>query len=122
MSPKRARTAALLTIPVCLLTACSPEQPKARPEAPKAAAPQPSLSGEELFRQFCSTCHPDGGNVSDPERNLRGTALRTHNITTPEDIVRVVRQPRSRMISFDRATLPDPEARAIADYILRTFK
>jgi cytochrome c6 len=78
--------------------------------------------GEELFKQYCSSCHPDGGNVSDPERSLRGSALRSHHITRPRDIVRIMRTPISRMISFDAATLSDNDATAIADYVLYTFK
>ncbi|BCS55318.1 cytochrome c [Geobacter sp. SVR] len=118
------RTAALMAVPVCLIMACSPQGSKTNNEAPKVVPVQKpqSASGEELFRQFCSSCHPDGGNVSDPARNLRGATLRANNITTPEDIVRVVRKPRSRMIRFDEASLPDRDARAIADYILRSFK
>jgi cytochrome c6 len=78
--------------------------------------------GEALFRQYCAVCHPDGGNVSDPERTLRGSVLKRNHITTPEDVVRVVRTPLSRMIRFDVTTLSDGDARAIAEYVLKTFK
>ena len=79
-------------------------------------------SGEVLFKQYCSSCHPDGGNVSDSRRPLYGSALRRNHITTPEDIVRIMRKPLSRMIRFDVATLSDKDAAAIAEYILTTFK
>jgi len=82
----------------------------------------PLRSGEELFKQYCSSCHPNGGNASDPGRPLYGSALRRNHITTPEDIVRIMRTPLSRMIRFDASTLPDSDARAIAEYILATFK
>jgi cytochrome c6 len=78
--------------------------------------------GEALFKQYCASCHPDGGNVSDPKRALYGTILKSKHIATPEDIVRIMRNPQSRMIRFDPSTLPDKDARAIADYILETFK
>jgi cytochrome c6 len=78
--------------------------------------------GEALFRQYCASCHPDGGNVSDPERTLYGSVLKKKQITTPDHVVRVMRRPLSRMIRFDAATLPDREARAIAEYVLKTFK
>jgi len=75
-----------------------------------------------LFKQYCSSCHPDGGNVSDPQRPLYGSALRRNHITKPEDIVRILRNPLSRMIRFDVSTLSDKDARAIAEYVLATFK
>jgi cytochrome c6 len=85
----------------------------------KAGAVQ---SGEELFKQYCSSCHPDGANVSDPSISLYGSALRRNYITKPEDIVRIMRNPLSRMIRFDVSTLSDKDAMAIAEYILATFK
>ncbi|MDA8430133.1 MAG: cytochrome c [Geobacteraceae bacterium] len=86
---------------------------KERPGVPR--------SGEALFKQYCSPCHPDGGNVSDASRPLYGSVLRSNHITTPEDIVRIMRNPLSRMIRFDVSTLSDQDARAIAEYILATF-
>jgi cytochrome c6 len=77
--------------------------------------------GEMLFRQFCANCHPDGGNVSDPARNLHRSTLRANRINKPEDIIRIMRNPISRMLRFDVTTLPDEDARAIADYVLDTF-
>jgi cytochrome c6 len=99
-------------------------------EAPRtASAHQAGLSpqgqaqtGEELFRQFCNNCHPDGGNVSDPERTLHGSVLRKNHITKPEDIVRIMRTPLSRMIRFDAEAISDKDARTIAEYILTTFR
>ena len=78
-------------------------------------------SGEAHFKRYCSPCHPDGGNVSDASRPLYGSVLRSNHITTPEDIVRIMRNPLSRMIRFDVSTLSDKDARAIAEYILATF-
>lgn len=113
----------------CFLGGCSKEAPP-KTETPRTAPmrqavtdPQGQLqSGEALFRQFCHNCHPDGGNVSDPERTLHGSALRKNHITTPEDIVRIMRNPRSRMIRFDAETIPDKDARTIAEYVLTTFR
>jgi cytochrome c6 len=86
------------------------------------AKPDTSPSGEALFKQYCSSCHPNGGNVSDPGRALYGSALRRNHITKPEDIVRIIRNPLSRMIRLDVSTLSDQDARVIAEYILATFK
>jgi len=108
-----------------LLAGCSQEASKKAGSGPPATAPGKagmSPSGEALFKQYCSSCHPDGGNVSDPGRPLYGSALRRNHITKPEDIVRIVRKPLSRMIRFDASTLSDRDARLIAEYILVTFK
>jgi cytochrome c6 len=78
--------------------------------------------GEVLFKQNCAPCHPEGGNVTDPGRTLHGAALKRNNITTPGDIVRIMRHPISRMIRFDAATIPDKDATAIAVYVLYTFQ
>ncbi|MGB9082692.1 MAG: c-type cytochrome [Desulfuromonadaceae bacterium] len=108
---------------ICLPGGCSREAPRTAP--PQQAASQPqgqTKTGEELFRQFCHNCHPDGGNVSDPKRTLHGSALRKNHITRPEDIVRIMRNPLSRMIRFDTETISDKDARTIAEYILNTFR
>ena len=89
---------------------------------PQAVTEQQMQTGAALFKQFCSNCHPDGGNVSDADRTLHGSALRAHHITTPDDIIRIMRNPISRMITFDTTAIPDRDARIIADYVLKTFK
>lgn len=79
-------------------------------------------TGEALFKQYCDVCHPNGGNASDPRRALYGSVLKSNHITTPDDIVRIMRNPLSRMIRFDATTLSDKDARAIAEYVLAAFK
>ena len=93
------------------------------PPAPQASPAQQTRlrTGEELFKQYCSPCHPDGGHVSDRQRTLRGSALKKRNIATPEAIVNIMRNPISRMIRFDEATISDKDAQAIAEYILANF-
>jgi cytochrome c6 len=113
---------AVLMVVVSLLGGCSNEAPQNTERTPAPPLQQQLSRGEELFRQYCAACHPDGGNVSDPERTLRGPVLRSHHITRPRDIVHIMRTPISRMISFDAATLSDKDATAIADYVLYTFK
>jgi cytochrome c6 len=108
-----------------ILNGCSRQE--SAPTAPRAASPSATPaptapSGEALFKQYCATCHPDGGNASDPGRTLRGPVLKKNHITSADDIIRVMRNPISRMIRFDVSTLSDRDARAIAEYILTTFK
>lgn len=113
---------AVLGVALSVLAGCRQEAP--RTAAPPLAAPQPQVlkAGEALFKQYCSPCHPDGGNVTDPKRTLHGSDLRANQIARPEDIVRIMRNPISRMIRFDPATISDQDARAIAEYILTTFR
>lgn len=112
----------VLMVVACLLGGCRNESSR-NEERPSATPPQQQLNrGEVLFKQYCAACHPDGGNVSDPERTLWGSALRSHHIAKPEDIIHIMRNPISRMIRFDTATLSDEDARAIADYVLYVFR
>jgi cytochrome c6 len=108
-----------------LIGGCSKEVP-AKPASvmtpPAADMSASEGDGEALFKQFCASCHPNGGNVSDPKRTLYRSVLQNNHINTPEDVVRVMRNPLWRMIRFDVSTLSDTDARAIADYILKTFK
>lgn len=118
---------AVLVSGICILGGCRQETPPKTPAtqatpAPQATPVQQTQTGEALFKQYCAPCHPDGGNVSDRERTLHGAALRRHSITTPGAIVNIMRNPGPRMIRFDKATISDKEAMAIAEYILETFK
>lgn len=115
----------LLAVSAVTVAGCSKDEPQQVIVTPAGSATTTQGSvrdGEALFKQFCANCHPNGGNVSDPERSLYGSVLRKKHITTPEDIVRIMRNPLSRMIRFDAATLPDKDARTIAEYVLKTFR
>jgi len=125
MSGRIVKLCLLLVVSTGAVTGCSKDEQLKDSIAPAASAPgprEPARDGEALFRQFCSACHPNGGNVSDPERTLYGSVLRRKHITTPEDIVRIMRNPLSRMLRFDATALPDKDARAIAEYVLKTFR
>ena len=104
---------------------CSQEAPQSSGSGKNTKNPQiagAAPSGEALFKQYCSSCHPNGGNVSDPERSLYASVLKRKHISAPDDIVRIMRHPISRMIRFDTATLSDKEAQAIAEYVLTEFR
>lgn len=123
MSRTTTMACSVATLFTILLGGCSEEAPLTPAEQRAVSDPRgQSRTGEELFMQFCHNCHPDGGNVSDPKRNLYGPALRKSHVTKPEHIVRIMRKPRSRMISFDQETISDKDARAIAEYVLNTFR
>jgi cytochrome c6 len=78
--------------------------------------------GEAGFKQHCSVCHPDGGNIINPQKTLHKKALDASKIKSAEDIVKIMRTPPPGMTPFDANTVPDKEAKEIADYILSTFK
>ncbi|NJD92144.1 MAG: c-type cytochrome [Geobacter sp.] len=81
-----------------------------------------AASGEELFKQHCSVCHPDGGNIIKPNRTLHKKALAKEGIKDSKGIVKIMRNPEAGMTKFDAKTISDKDAKAIADYILKTFK
>ncbi len=85
-------------------------------ESPKARG------GEELFKEHCAVCHPDGGNIVNPKKTLHKADREANAIKTAADIVGKMRNPGPGMSTFDKAALPDRDAKKIAEYIIRTFK
>ena len=81
-----------------------------------------AASGEELFKQHCAVCHPDGGNIIKPELTLQKKVLAQHGIKDWKGIVKNMRNPGAGMTKFDAKTIPDKDAKAIAEYVLKTFK
>ncbi len=88
-------------------------------------------SGEALFKEHCASCHPDGGNILNPNKTLHEKDREANNIRTVDDIVRKMRNPGpfpdhpqewAGMRMFDQKTISDDDARKIADYILKTFR
>ena len=77
--------------------------------------------GESLFKQNCSPCHSDGGNVINPQKTLHKKDREANNIRKPADIVSKMRNPGPGMTKFDKKTIPDKDAKAIAEYILKAF-
>lgn len=83
---------------------------------------KPGKTGEELFKEHCSVCHPDGGNIINSEKTQRKADREMHNIMTKSDIVEKMRHPGKGMTSWSAATIPDEYAEEIAVYILNAFK
>ncbi len=78
--------------------------------------------GEGEFRKFCAECHVDGGNIVKPSKTLFEKDRSVNGIKTADDIIRLMRNPGEGMTRFDEETVPENEARKIAEYILKTFK
>lgn len=79
---------------------------------------QAAATGEELFKQHCSVCHPNGGNIINPSQTLHKGE---REVNTVEEIVGKMRHPGPGMSTFDSKMLPDSDAKAIAEYVLKTF-
>lgn len=76
------------------------------------AAPAP---GEAVFKAKCASCHPDGGNIINPKETLKG-------IKDPKKITSKIRKGGGGMTAFDAKAVSDADAKAVADYIIKTFK
>ena len=77
--------------------------------------------GESLFKKNCSPCHSDGGNVINPQKTLHKKDREANNIWKPADIVSKMGNLEPGMTKFDKKTIPDKDAKAIAEYIVKTF-
>ncbi|HUH67011.1 MAG TPA: c-type cytochrome [Syntrophales bacterium] len=86
-----------------------------------AVAAKASL-GEQSFVKNCAVCHANGENIINPLKTLHRKILEMNGIKKPADIVEKMRHPGPGMTTFDKETIPDKEAKAIAEYILKTFK
>lgn len=78
-------------------------------------------TGEQLFKEHCSVCHPDGGNIITPKKTLMKKDLVANNIRSADDMVRTMRTPGPGMTAFDMKTLSDKEARKISDFIFKKY-
>jgi cytochrome c6 len=78
--------------------------------------------GKQAFDKNCTVCHKEGGNIINPAKTLHKKDLEASGIAKPADIVAKMRNPGPGMTKFDQKTIPDKTARAIADYVLKTFK
>lgn len=78
--------------------------------------------GEKEFKEHCTMCHPDGGNIINPKKTLHAKDLEANNVKTESDIVKLMRKPGPGMTPFDEKTVTNKEAQEIAKYILKTFK
>ena len=83
-------------------------------------AAQPN--GEALFKQHCAVCHVDGGNLITPQKTLHKKDREKNNIKTAQDIIKNMRKPGPGMTQFSEKTISEKDAKAIAEYIIKTFK
>jgi cytochrome c6 len=74
-----------------------------------------AAGGEEVFKAKCAACHPDGGNIMKPGETLKG-------MKDSKKIVAKIRKGGGGMTAFDAKAISDADAKAVADYIIKTFK
>jgi len=80
------------------------------------------VDGKREFEEHCASCHPKGGNIINAQKTLSKKALTANGIKTDKDIVAKMRNPGPGMTKFDEKALNAKEAKAVADYIMKTFK
>ena len=80
------------------------------------------IDGKKEFGEHCAVCHPNGGNSINPAKTLGKKELQANGVKGVRDIVAKMRKPGPGMTTFDKKTVSDREAEAIAEYILKTFK
>ncbi|RQW77312.1 MAG: cytochrome C [Geobacter sp.] len=78
--------------------------------------------GEEIFNKQCVMCHPNGGNIMNAKKTLKKKDLEANKLKGAADLVSYMRNPGPGMTKFDAKTLPDKEAKEVAEYVLKTFK
>lgn len=92
--------------------------PAKDPPAKTAMAP----SGEASFKKYCAACHAGGGNIIRPEKSLHRKDREANGVKTAADIVHLLRNPGPGMPKFDEKSVPEAEARAVADYVIGAFR
>ena len=80
------------------------------------------IDGRKEFEENCAVCHPNGGNIVNAQKPLGRKSLRTNGVKSARDIISKMRHPGPGMTSFDEKIISNKEAKAIADYILKSFK
>ena len=80
------------------------------------------IDGKKEFEEHCAMCHPNGGNNINAQKTLNSSSLKSNGVKNSKDIIAKMRNPGPGMTKFDKKTISNNEAKAIAEYILKTFK
>ena len=80
------------------------------------------INGMKEFEEHCAVCHRNGGNIVNPQKTLARKVLEANGVKSTKDIIAKMRNPGPGMTKFDEKTVSNKEAKAIAEYILKTFK
>ena len=80
------------------------------------------INAKAEFEEHCAACHKAGGNIINPKKTLSKKDRMENGVKTAADIMKLMRNPGPGMTKFDEKSVPDKEAKAIANYIIKTFK
>jgi cytochrome c6 len=82
-----------------------------------------TISGETLFLENCSRCHPKGGNIINPSKTLNKRTLAAINLDTEDALLQYLLNPGPGMprLIHRESGLSEPDARKIIRFILTTF-
>lgn len=80
------------------------------------------IDGKSSFEKHCASCHRDGGNIINPAKSIKKSDLAKAGIANTRDIVAKMRKPGPGMTAFSKKDVSDREAKAIAEYMLKSFK
>lgn len=80
------------------------------------------INAKKEFEEHCAVCHPNGGNTINAKKTLGKKDRDANGIKNAKDIIAKMRNPGMGMTKFDEKAVSNKEAKAIADYILKTFK
>lgn len=80
------------------------------------------INAKKDFEEHCAVCHPNGGNTINPQKTLNRKSLEASGIKSAKDIIGKIRNPGTGMTKFDEKAISNKEAKAIAEYVLKTFK
>lgn len=86
------------------------------------AAATAFAGGGDIFKAKCAACHPNGGNIMKKEKTLHKKDLEANKLKSAKDLVKYMRNPGPGMTRFDAKSLPEKDAKEVAEYILKTFK
>ncbi|MDH4099636.1 MAG: c-type cytochrome [Nitrospirota bacterium] len=78
-------------------------------------------NGEEVFNKNCKACHANGGNIANPKKTLKKADMDANNLKTVDDVVKLIRNATKPMPSYDASKISDADAKAVSEYILKTF-
>jgi len=80
------------------------------------------LDAKAEFDKHCGSCHANGGNSMNSSKTLSKAAMEKDGVKTWKEIVATMRKPGPGMPKYLKKEISDTEAKAIAKYILATFK
>ena len=78
----------------------------------------PGSSGEVLLKENCAVCHPNGGNIVNPNKPLKGA----QTLNTFETFLSWIRKPVQPMPPFPSSKISDQQAKELYDYLLKETK